>query len=486
MCGIAGIAGRKLNFNSLNIVEKMSLEVSHRGPDGAGLWCDSGKNVVIAHRRLAIVDLTSSGSQPMLSECGRYVLSFNGEIYNFQELKKTLSYSEWRGSSDTEVLLVAIVSWGLEEALKQVQGMFALCLFDRQNNIMHLARDRWGEKPLFFSRKGGYLSFASELSAFKHIRWFEYEIDKAALSHYFEFGFTGGEASIYKSISKVGLGSIISYDLSNDCLKTRVYFDNKSAKTSEQKSNLQPYKEVVGHVEQMLTDTIKKQMRMDVGYGAFLSGGIDSSVVVALMQKNSAKKIDTFSIGNEDIAFDESTSARQISSLLGTNHNELILTNKEIAEEIRHITDFMDEPFADSSFIPTILISRFAKKKVKVCLTGDAGDEVFSGYNRYKWVYGKKRLDEKFAGYFINSVLDCSLLFSDKNLAKIYSLFEGLIPSFARMHFPEDKFRKIRKIYSKTTTEDVYFGLLSDEHAQDNVIGFVPFDIYIFSGAFKS
>ena len=214
----------------------MSFEVSHRGPDGAGLWCDTEKNVAIAHRRLAIVDLTSSGSQPMLSECGRYVLSFNGEIYNFQELKKTLPYSEWRGSSDTEVLLVAIASWGLEEALKQVQGMFALSLFDRQNNLLHLARDRWGEKPLFFSRKGGYLSFASELSAFKHVRWFKYEIDKAALSHYFEFGFTGDEASIYKSISKVGLGSIISYDLSNDCLKTRVYFDNKSAKPSEKKS----------------------------------------------------------------------------------------------------------------------------------------------------------------------------------------------------------------------------------------------------------
>ena len=164
----------------------------------------------------------------------------------------------------------------------------------------------------------------------------------------------------------------------------------------------------------MLTDTIKKQMRMDVGYGAFLSGGIDSSVVVALMQKNSAKKIDTFSIGNEDIAFDESTSARQISSFLGTNHNELMLTNKVISEEIRHITDFMDEPFADSSFIPTILLSRFAKKKVKVCLTGDAGDEVFSGYNRYKWVHRKKSLDDSFSGNFINSVWIFFIIFGQK------------------------------------------------------------------------
>ncbi len=472
MCGIVGIAGRNLNFDVYKTVFDMAQEVSHRGPDSGDIWSDSEKNVVIAHRRLAIVDLTDLGGQPMASHCGRFLLSFNGEIYNFEELRQMLPSQSWNGGSDTEVFLSAIAEWGLEKALTCAQGMFAFSLYDKNKKIMYLARDRFGEKPLFFSRKGGYLSFASDLSAFKHLNWFNHDIDNVALSHYFQFGFTGQEESIYRHISKLKSGSIMSFDIARGEVNIQTYYDSTRLDDHEEHGKLPTYENVVGHIQSMLTETVKRQMRVDANFGAFLSGGIDSSLIVALMQQNSDSKINTFSIGNEDLAFDESKSARQTSSLLGTNHSELMLTNKGISNEILNITRYMDEPFADSSFIPTFLLSRFAKKNVKVCLTGDAGDEVFSGYNRYKWFQSKHNFDKRFVSYIVNPVLSCSFLLSDKSLAKIYNVIRGGLPSFARVNFPEDKFKKIRKIHSAETANDVYYSLLSDDVAEKLIIDF--------------
>ena len=480
MCGITGIAGKSLNFNVSETVLSMAKEVSHRGPDGEGLWAEDEKDVAIAHRRLAIVDLTETGSQPMLSPCKRYVFSFNGEIYNFKELRSKLTGHRWRGGSDTEVLFVAILTWGLEKALKVAQGMFALCLFDRLENVLHLARDRYGEKPLFYSQKGGFLSFASELSAFKHLEWFDFEINNSSLAHYFEFGFTGQEASIYKSIFKLKPGSILTFVLATEELKFHCFFENSVLAQPLEVKETPSYKDAVVTAKSMLTKIIEKQMRVDTNFGAFLSGGIDSTLVVALMQQNSGTRVNTFSIGNEEHDYDESKGASRISAFLGTSHNELILTNKAISFEIQNITSYMDEPFADSSFIPTYLLSRFAKRKVKVCLTGDAGDEVFSGYNRYKWAWFKENIDSGFGAYLFKPLLNSSLLLSDKNLADIYKSVKTFLPPSLKINFPEDKFRKIRKVYSEDSARDIYAGLLSDKNARELILDFKPSGNFVF------
>tara|TARA_B110001450_G_scaffold239547_1_gene247511 strand:- start:1287 stop:3263 length:1977 start_codon:yes stop_codon:yes gene_type:complete len=395
MCGLAGL----INFES---VDSSSLQVSikgmtnaldHRGPDDMGIWIDAQASVALGHRRLAILDLSDAGHQPMHSKNDLLTLVFNGEIYNHLELRSRLEKHQnfsgtWLGSSDTETLLAAIECWGLEFALQQSVGMFALALWDKNDQKLFLARDRLGEKPLYYGWIENAFIFASELKSIKQHPSFNNDLNREAIKEFFRFNYVPAPLSIYQNIYKLEPGNILTSTPQElrDCSVTKAEYWSLSATVSTAKNDLIiDEKSGLDAVESQLKKSINQQMLSDVPLGAFLSGGIDSSLIVSLMQEQSTSKIKTFTIGFENTAFDESPYARKVAEHLGTEHSELIVTSKETMEVIPSLPHIYDEPFADSSQIPTYLVCKAAKKGVTVALSGDAGDEIFGGYNRYFW-----------------------------------------------------------------------------------------------------
>ncbi len=384
MCGFSGYLSTK-QFEHQGLLNKMGLAIEHRGPDASGIWFDVTDGIGFCHRRLSIIDLSEAGSQPMLSYTGRYVIVFNGEVYNFLDIKKELEITgrgNWRGHSDTEIILAGFEVWGFEETLKRMLGMFAIALWDRENKELFLARDRMGEKPLYYGWQGQTFMFGSELKALRQHPEFRKEICMEALGQFFKYGCTTSGISIYKGIKKLKPGTFCKISLSDKDVKHFTYWDlDKCIHTNQPENN--SIVENINQLEYLLTDAVSKQMIADVPLGAFLSGGVDSSVIVALMQKKSNKAIKTFSVGFNEKGFDEAVYAKEVARHLGTDHTEMYVSAEEAQSVIPLLAGIYDEPFADSSQIPTYLVSKFAKTKVTVALSGDAGDELFAGYGKY-------------------------------------------------------------------------------------------------------
>ncbi len=387
MCGIAGFTGCREDWRP--VIENMNRRMIRRGPDAGGVWRSGDGNVVFGHRRLSIVDLTPSGSQPMTGRSGRYTITYNGEIYNHRELAAGLiadgKLSAFRGTSDTEVLLEMIGAYGVKKTLELCKGMFAFAVYDAETGSITLARDRVGEKPLYYGIIGDSFAFASDVSCFKELGGFTGEIETGILPAYFTHGYIPAPYSIYRGVYKLLPGTFLTVERPYTELPApQEYWSMKEAALRGQNA---PFtgsaKEAADELERLLKASIKGQMVADVPVGAFLSAGIDSSTVVALMQSLSPGSVKTFTIGMEDPAYNEAQFAKQIAAHLGTEHTELYISEKEAKEVIPLIPGMFSEPFADSSQIPTYLVSRMTREHVTVSLSGDGGDELFCGYRSY-------------------------------------------------------------------------------------------------------
>jgi len=399
MCGFAGIlVGPKISNEDdifREILVKMAATLNSRGPDDDGYWCDIENGIGLGHRRLAIVDISSAGHQPMLSESGRYVIAFNGEIYNHLSLRNELKsfkesdWKKWHGHSDTETLLACMEEWGLEKTLHKSVGMFAFSLWDKKTKNLFLCRDRFGEKPLYYGWQGDDANrsflFASELKALKTHPSFSSKIDRGSLCLFLRYGYIPAPFSVYDGIYKLEPGSILSVSLSNPDPEITKYWDSVdvAVKCKAALFTGSPM-QAVDELERLAKSAVHQQMVADVPLGTFLSGGIDSSTIVALMQAQSSRPVKTFTIGFNEEGFNEAVHAKAVANHLGTDHTELYVSPKQAMDVIPKLPSLYCEPFADSSQIPTYLVSQLAKQKVTVSLSGDAGDELFCGYNRYK------------------------------------------------------------------------------------------------------
>ncbi len=390
MCGITGFLDPGLpNSQELaHLVRLMADELAHRGPDDSGLWVDATVGVALGFRRLSIVDLSPAGSQPMVSSGGRYVVVFNGEVYNFEELRRELEPKGhiFRGHSDTEVMLAAIEVWGLEAAVKKFTGMFAFALWDRQERMLHLVRDRLGIKPLYYGWAGKVFLFGSELKAIRRHPQFVPRIDRDALALQMRYNYVPQPYSIYQKISKLPPGCVLTLKWKGAPSEASLSPYWSAAEIAERGAS-DPFQgaeqEAREQLDALLRDSVRLRMIADVPLGAFLSGGIDSSTVVALMQAQSARPIKTFTIGFEDAQHDEAAYAKAVAAHLGTEHTEFRVTPQEALRVVPKLPALFDEPFSDSSQIPTYLISALARREVTVSLSGDGGDELFGGYPRY-------------------------------------------------------------------------------------------------------
>ena len=387
MCGIAGFWNVRGGADK-TLAERMALQIKHRGPDDAGVWGDDEAGVTLAHRRLSIIDLSPAGHQPMTSPCGRFVLVYNGEIYNHLELRADLEreggHFEWRGHSDTETLLAALRCWGMVGALQRLNGMFAFALWDSRERRLSLARDRMGEKPLYYGRSGDAFLFGSELKALAaHSEW-RGEVDREALTLYMRHNYVPAPWSIYQGIHKLPPAHYVTVSDGGAAIsEPQCYWDlARVAQQGVAKAAEDPG-QLAEELDKLLRDAVVRRMAADVPLGAFLSGGYDSTAVVALMQAQSDRPVKTFSIGFHEAAYNEAQHAKAVARHLGTDHTELYATPEEAMAVIPKLPKIWDEPFSDSSQIPTYLVSEMARRHVTVCLSGDGGDELFYGYGRY-------------------------------------------------------------------------------------------------------
>ncbi|HYU26399.1 MAG TPA: asparagine synthase (glutamine-hydrolyzing), partial [Thermoanaerobaculia bacterium] len=389
MCGITGFVSAPAAADELTrAVRGMCDALVHRGPDDAGDWIDGDAGVAIGFRRLAIIDLSPAGHQPMISATGRYVATLNGEIYNFEDLRAELRERglapAFRGHSDTEVMLAAFDAWGVEAAVKRFNGMFAIAVWDRTARCLHLVRDRMGVKPLYYGFAGRTFVYGSELKALRRHPHFDACIDRGALRLYLRFMYVPAPFSIYEGIAKLMPGTILTLDLATRLMRTTVYWSARNAAVYGARHRFEGSEEEASReLESLLRDSIRIRMVADVPLGVFLSGGVDSSLVTALMQAESASPVKSFSIGFADAAYNEAPFAAEVARHLGTEHTELTVHESDAVEVIPRLAAMYDEPFADSSQIPTHLVSALARRHVTVSLSGDGGDELFGGYNRY-------------------------------------------------------------------------------------------------------
>ncbi len=469
MCAIVGFLAPRfpLALDRAAVVRDMASLLQHRGPDDEGVWVDAAAGIAFAHRRLAIVDLSSAGHQPMLSDCGRYCMVFNGEIYNHLELRKELPPAgAWRGHSDSETLLRAVTAWGLEHALTKAVGMFAIALWDLKARTLILARDRLGEKPLYFGLHGGALLFASELKALRAYPGFKGEVDRQALALFLRYGAIPAPHSIYQGIFKLQPGMLLELSpadvLNNHLPAPKAYWSLSAIAQAGQRNRFSgDAAEAADELERLLRQSIAGQMLADVPLGAFLSGGIDSSAIVGMMQAQSARPVKTFTIGFHEGGYDEAQQARAVASHIGTEHTELYVTAKQALAVIPRLPSLYDEPFADVSQIPTFLVSELAKSQVTVCLSGDGGDELFGGYNRYvagarlwrrlAWMPRRARTSLAAA---IGAV-------SPSGWEAAFERFGPLIPKGWRVNTPAAKLQKVADMLTAASPEEAYLRLVS-------------------------
>lgn len=468
MCGIAGCIDFRRGTSQddlVAIVERMANSVSHRGPDDSGTWVDASAGVALGHRRLAIIDLSAAGHQPMHSADGRYVLVYNGEIYNYLQLRQELSAlgHTFQSHSDTEVVLAAFRQWDVSTALSRFNGMFAMALWDRKERALILARDRFGEKPLYYGLQGGSLLFGSELKALRAHPAFAPDIDRQAVTQFLRFVYVPAPRSIYEGIRKVAPASwlMIKSEGDVDRAPTAYWSMADVARDGVSRRFSGSEDEAVNELDRLLRDAIKLRMISDVPLGAFLSGGLDSSTVVALMQAQSSRPVRTFTIGFHEQAFNEAEAARAVATHLRTDHTELYVTPTEAMAVIPRLPALYDEPFADSSQIPTFLVAQLARRHVTVALSGDAGDEVLGGYTRYFWALNVWR-----AISLLPSPLRAGAAALIAKLAPArwdpwLDTVSRRLPPPLRQTMPGDKLQKLAGLFSVQDAHALYLRLLS-------------------------
>mgnify|MGYP000123671635 CR=1 FL=1 len=462
MCGIAGFWDRNNKTQDLKKeIIAMTNSLAHRGPDDEGIFIDENRKVALGHRRLSILDLSSAGHQPMKSNSGRYVIIYNGEIYNYKNLRKEIEAKYgaiFRSSTDTEVLLAAIENWGIEKALEKSNGMFAFALWDRKENRLFLARDRIGIKPLYYGINNNIFYFASELKAIRANSLFVPEINKDALALYFRHNYIPVPYAIYKGINKLRPGHYITID-GNLNIEEKYYWSAEKISTHTQNILQLSEVDVVSEVENLLADSIRMRMIADVPLGTFLSGGIDSSIVAALMQKESRRPIKTFTIGFYENDYNEARFAKAVAHHLGTDHTELYTTPKEAMDIILRLADIYDEPFSDSSQIPTFLISQLTKNYVTVSLSGDGGDELFGGYNRYFWGNYIWKSTRYIPAFIKRSAAKILLMMSNKDYGGLADIW--LLSRFLKQPLLNDKLFKLAEILDAGSEDKLYKRLIS-------------------------
>ena len=478
MCGVTGFLDRRAHRTAddmAGVVTGMTVPLSHRGPDDAGIWVDAPTGVAFGHRRLAIIDLSDAGKQPMVSAGGRHVLTYNGEIYNARELQRELSGlgCRFRGHSDTEVLLAAIERWGTERALLRVNGMFAFAVWDRELRRLQLARDRLGEKPMYYGWTGQTFLFGSELKALRAHPDFSPEIDRGALALYFRHNCVPAPHCIYAGLSKLPPGTVLTVDAAQPAADP-VPVPYWSARDMAEAGAADPLEgssgELADRLEALLLDAVGIRMQADVPLGAFLSGGVDSSTVVALMQAQSARKVKTFTIGFDDAAYDESDQAAGVAAHLGTDHVSVSLRPADAIDTIARLPDLYDEPFSDSSQIPTFLVSQLARRDVTVSLSGDGGDELFAGYNRYTWgpsIWNRIRRMPPLARSAAAAVLRAP---SPETWDRVFQQAAPLLPPRLRVRYPGMKIDKLAGVVPSSGLDDMYRRLTSHDQNPTSLV----------------
>ncbi len=472
MCGFAGfidLARRTPEADLLTRAEGMAARLAHRGPDGDGVWADAGAGLALGHRRLAILDLSPAGHQPMVSADGRYVIAYNGEVYNFPQLRAELEAegAAFRGNCDTEVVLEAIAVWGLEAALGRMTGMFAFALWDKAERTLCLVRDRLGIKPLYWGRCGGHFLFASEIKALHaHPAW-KATVDSDALAAYLRFGYVPSPRSIYIGINKLDPGTFLTLHEKGEPEIRRYWALREITRSARTRQGDLDDTETTDRLDGLLRHAVKGRMAADVPLGAFLSGGVDSSTVIALMQAQSSRPVKTFSIGFTESAFDESGEAAAVARHLGTDHTELMVSPADALAVIPDLPHIYDEPFADSSQIPTYLVSRLASRQVSVALSGDGGDEMFAGYNRHRLAAGAwPRLERVPAG--LRGVAASCL----RTLPpRLWDMLFAPSPSKLRHVLTGDRMHKLARMLPSIDGADLYGRLVSQWSDPESLVG---------------
>ena len=462
MCGFAGFLFTHRETDApRDVVARMAEQLRHRGPDDEGSWVDEAAGVALGFRRLSIIDLSADGRQPMISNSGRYVVVYNGEIYNFLDLREELTRegARFRGNSDTEVLLAAVEAWGPEAALRRFVGMFAFALWDRRERTLRLARDRMGEKPLYYGWRGKSFVFGSELKALREHPDWEGEISSDALALYMKRSCVPAPYSIYRGIRKLVPGAVLSLraqDPPGRLPRPAAYWRAKDAVLSAlPRRPALSDEEAIDQLDEALRRAVRGTLRADVPIGAFLSGGVDSSVVTALAQAQSDTPIRTFSIGFRDDEHDEAPHARAVARRLGTAHTELYAGPKEALDVVPRLPRLYDEPFADSSQIPTFLLCALTRERVKVALSGDGGDELFGGYNRYFWtlkVWNSIRRTPK----RLRKPMANALAARSAGLARAYRKISPILPGRLRVEMAGDKLRKLGSLLDASELDQMY------------------------------
>lgn len=468
MCGLAGYLGSAGDQESIRILERMGDALLHRGPDDGGVWLDVDAGIGLSHRRLSILDLSPAGHQPMVSASGRYVIAFNGEIYNHLDLRRQLGDRAWRGHSDTETLLAGFEIWSVEQTLQRAVGMFAIALWDRDTRTLTLARDRLGEKPLYYGTQAGVFLFGSELKTLKQHPAFEGEVDREALALYLRYCYVPVPRSIYRGIHKLAPGTLLRMQVSGRHLTEPVPFWSLKdvAEHGQRKLFQGSDAEAVTELEAKLLDAVRLQQIADVPLGAFLSGGIDSSTIVALMQAQSTRPVRTFTIGFQEAGYNEAEHAKAVAHHLGTDHTDLYVTPAQARAVIPRLATLYDEPFADSSQIPTYLVSQMARQHVTVSLSGDAGDELFGGYNRYAW--GPRILQ---CPRPVRKLLAAGLIaLSPSAWNRLCRALAPVLPKSMQFAFPGDKAQKLASIWGAESQAAIYRGLVSTWPAPAEVV----------------
>lgn len=484
MCGIGGLFGVRL-IDTESSLRAMGEAIRTRGPDDSGVFFRAADGIGLVHRRLSIVELSPAGHQPMFSVCQRYVIVFNGEIYNHLALREQLERSglasAWRGRSDTETLLAAIAAWGLQKTLEAAVGMFALALWDSQTKELSLARDRLGEKPLYYGWLGEGIGFASELKALSAVPGFRGEVDRSALSLFMRHNYVPGPLSIYSGIFKLPPGTLLTIGrqhlLSHSIPDPQAYWSASAVAKAGMAGELSFASDetAADALESFLRESIRGQMVADVPLGAFLSGGVDSSLIVALMQVEAmrvgAPPVKTFTIGFQEGSFDEAPHAKAVAEYLGTEHSELYVSSEDVLATIPDLPSIYDEPFADSSQLPTCLVSRMARQQVTVALSGDGGDELFGGYGRYAMT---ERIWRKLAP--LPSPLRRALAKAIRSLPVggwngLYRIARPMVPDHLRWRLPGDKIHKGADLLDVSSVADLYQAMISHWEPSSVVLG---------------
>lgn len=470
MCGFVGYCSSDMH-DAQSALTRMLSRLVHRGPDNAGTWIDPDAGIGLGHRRLSVLDLSSAGHQPMISVSGRFVIAYNGEIYSHNEIRAQLESTgaapSWRGHSDTETLLAAIEAWGVERSLRAANGMFAFALWDRELRQLTLARDRFGEKPLYFGIQKNCFLFGSELKALREHSAFERDLDRNAVALFLRFGAVPAPRSIYKGIRKLAPGTHLTIRFGSEPVSDRHLSPTSywTLADSISRGRESPFdgtlQEAGDRLASLASETIRNQMLSDVPLGAFLSGGVDSSTIVALMQSQSSRPIKTFTIGFDEVAFSEAVNAREVARHLGTDHTEMTLSSDDALALIPELAEVWCEPFADASQIPTLLVSKLARRDVTVALSGDGGDEVFGGYNRH--IVGPA-LWRRMRRVPIGLRSTVARLLSgprQRTWDQAYRLVGSFLPQRYQVSKPGFKLHKLAGVLAKPDVESLYRGMVS-------------------------